>query len=599
MSTSSGLKGPHRPHVQGNSGALPYPPRDDGRLTTAADARNEGHPNASVETRPLKSPRVSSNVPWKWLLLLAVVAAVVTGATIWGGSGGGNQRFSSESLLLHTVRRQPMAVTVVERGNLESQSVIPVMCEVDDYRRDGFNGTAIIWVIPNGSVVEEGDLLVEFDEAPIREQMDEQVLETEQARELMLLAEARLENQLSQNATNLAEAKLKVKLADLNVRMFTDETNGTHRLEVESLKREIEDLNNEILSSQANLELKRNDMEGIEELFKLGYAGKSEFERSELDFLQAQSQYASKVNRLRTQLSTLKKKETYEREMQLLDLQGKLDTAKRAQEQVIKNNSALVTQLKATLAARKEQFGKEEELLERYREQHKACKVYSPSDGMVAYTESRYGEAAPGQHFRIRQEILSIPNLDRMQVETAVHESALDQVRAGQKASIRVESFSDRRYTGTVDSVAVLPQNSRRSLGADTRFYETVIKIDDQVSQLKPGMTAIVEIDVDSVDDALTVPLQAVVSRGKQTYCYVERGGDVERVAIDVGLTNDHQVQVVKGLVEGDQVVMNPMSLDIEDREDEQSEQSEQSEQKSTETQDVAGKGGADPLANS
>ncbi|MCA9177609.1 MAG: efflux RND transporter periplasmic adaptor subunit [Planctomycetales bacterium] len=543
---------------------VPYPGTDIGSV--AAERTSGVSMDPAVLAGPLKSSRAPRRKWWGYVAL--GLALSLFGFWFQQQGGGAPTHFAQEALLLHTVKSEPLQVTVIERGNLESQFNVPVMCEVDDYRRDGFNGTQIIWVIPNGSLVEKGDLLVELDESALREQMDEQVLETEQARELMLLAEARLDNQKSQNETNLADADLKVKLTELDVRMFTDDSNGTHRLEVESLKREIEDLNNDILSAQANLELKRNDKEGVETLFKLGYAGKSEFERSRLDFLQAESQYAAKVNRLRTQLATLNKKETYEKEMQLLELQGKLDTAKRAREQATINNAALITQLKATLDARKEQLTKEEELLDRYKQQHKACKIYAPEAGMVAYANSRYGEVGAGQYFRLRQQILSLPNLKQMQVKTAVHESVLDRVKAGQKVSIRVESFSDRRYVGTVDSVAVLPQSSGSSLGADTRFYETVIKIDGEVEQLKPGMTAVVEIQVASVEEAVTVPVQSIVSEGKRSFCYVSRDGEVERVPLELGVANDYQVEVLSGVHPGDQVVLNPISLDVQEQHD-------------------------------
>ena len=504
-----------------------------------------------------------------WRLAALAVAIAVAGVWQVRKAASSGERELHASLLLQKVERQPLSVTVIERGNLESQSDVPVLCEVDDFRRDGFNGTPIVWVIPNGTVVKKGDLIVELDPAPVQERVDEQILETEQARELMLLAEARYENQKSQNKTDLADAQLDVRLAELEMDMFSDQVSGTHQLEVEELKRAVDDLNNEILASEANLELKRNDKDGIETLFKQGYAGKSEYDRSQLEFLKAESQYASNVNKLRTQLATLKKKETYEHQMRMLDLKGKKETAHRALEQVEVNNAALLTQLKATLEARKEQHSKEEELLQRYRDQLAACKVYAPESGMVAYAKSRYDEIAVGAHVRMRQKILSLPNLDQMQVRTAVHESVLDQVKRGQEVTVKIDAFTGREYQGIVEAVAVLPQDTSSSLGADTRFYETVVRIEGEVEQLKPGMTAVVEIHVNHLDDTLTVPLQAVTEINGQAYCFVSRDGAVDRVRLTVGIANDHQVQVLSGLNVGDEVVLNPFVLHDEP-EDEQ-----------------------------
>ena len=106
-------------------------------------------------------------------------------------------------------------------------------------------------------------------------------------------------------------------------------------MEVEAIKRLIEDIDNEILAAQADLELKKNDMLGIEQLFKLGYAGKAERDRSRLSFLRAESTYAAEINKLSTQLATLEKKEDYERRMELLTLEGAVQTADRDLQQTL------------------------------------------------------------------------------------------------------------------------------------------------------------------------------------------------------------------------------------------------------------------------
>src|SRR5690606_33114940 len=119
---------------------------------------------------------------------------------------------------------------------------------------------------------------------------------------------------------------------------------------------------------------------GIEALFKLGYAGKSELDRTRLEYLQAESQYAAKMNRLNTQLATLKKKQSYEREMRLLELKGKVETARRNLEQVLRDNEASLAQAKAEMDTADEQLRKEKERLERYRQQVANCKIHAPQD---------------------------------------------------------------------------------------------------------------------------------------------------------------------------------------------------------------------------
>lgn len=281
-------------------------------------------------------------------LILAAGLVLVVYAVVTVASGFGQ---ADQPLIYYTVQRGDLPITVTERGNLESQDNIEVLCELDDIRGDNIDGTPILWIIPNGSSVKKDELLVELDSAGHRERLDIQILDTERTRADQIQAKAQHDNQISQNETMYAEAELQVKLAELELKMFTDEENGTHQLEVEEINRLIDDVNNEILAAQANLELKRNEKLGIESLFKLGYAGKSEMDRSRLDFLQAESQYAAKTNRQKTQLSMLAKKETYEREMQLLQLKGNVATAKRNLDQAELNNAALLEQAKAAMVA--------------------------------------------------------------------------------------------------------------------------------------------------------------------------------------------------------------------------------------------------------
>ena len=484
------------------------------------------------------------------------MAAAIT--TVTGGLGK-----PDPPLVYYTVIQSDVPITVTERGNLESRNNVEVICEVDDIPGDSIRGTTILWLVPNGSSVKQGDLLVELDDAGHQERLDHQILDTDQARAKQIKTNAKLKNQRAQNKTAEAEAQLKVQLARLELKMFKDKEKGTHQLEVEEINRLIEDVNNQILEAQANLELKKNDLRGIESLFKLGYAAKSEVDRSRLDSLQAESQYAARLNKLKTQLATLKKKESYEHAMQLLKLEGALATAIRSYDQVLLDNKALLDQAQAAAEAADEAFKKETELLVRYKEQVAKCKIYAPQDGMIAYAapaHRRYERIRQGAPVRPRQHILSLPNLRDMQVKTAVHESVIDQIRPGLSATIRVDAFQNRTYNGSVESVAVLPDQGDW-MSSDTKVYQTIVTIDEEVEQLKPGMTAGVAIHIDRLRDVLSVPVQAVVQIRDDSSCYVDAGGKTERRIVQPGRTNDKFIEILKGLDEGDRVVLNPTAI--------------------------------------
>ncbi len=509
----------------------------------------------------------SSGNPWPraakhnraWVPVIALVV-VSFAAWSWNRQKLGSSAISSQ-VVWQEVDRSDLEVVVLERGSLESQSNVELLCEVEDVRKDNINGTTILWMIANGASVTKGDLVIELDSNPLQEALDDQVLYTENAISENIQAEANLKNQLTMNTTAKAEAELLIKLAELELEMYTDKDNGTQKLAVDANRRRIDDVNNEILSAQATMELRREEQRGSQSLFKLGYANRNEVRQKELIYLQAEGTFAAKLNQLQTEVSTLKKMQVYEQRKDLLSLEGKVATAKRGLEQVLRNNEARLAQVHALMRAKEESLKKEQERLARYQSQLKKCKIYAPQSGLVAYPSSRTIEIREGVPVLFRQKLLSIPNLDSMQVETRIHESSLDQVRTGLSVRVSVDAFPQLKYRGTVKSVAVLPEQNSWS-GNDTKVYHTVVTIDEKVEGLKPGMTAVSEILVDSIEDVVTVPLHAVVTHDEKTYVVVRDESNRPHARhVELGQASDTKVSIQSGLSEGESIAMNAQDL--------------------------------------
>ena len=78
---------------------------------------------------------------------------------------------------------------------------------------------------------------------------------------------------------------------------------------------------------------------------------------------------------------------------------------------------------------------------------------------------------------------------------------------------------------------------------------------------LRPGMTAVVEIDVGHLNDVLLAPVEAVVQIDGHDWCYLEEHGDIERRLVTLGGTNDQFVEIQSGLKEGDRVLLAPQTI--------------------------------------
>ncbi len=157
------------------------------------------------------------------------------------------------------------------------------------------------------------------------------------------------------------------------------------------------------------MELRREEQRGVQTLFNLGYANRNEVRRIELTYLQAEGQFAAKINQLQTEVATLKKMQVYEQRKDLLALEGKVATAKRGLEQVLRNNEAKLAQMQALMRAKEESWKKEEERLARYESQLKKCKIYAPHAGLVAYPNNKQLEVREGVPVIYRQKLYPFP----------------------------------------------------------------------------------------------------------------------------------------------------------------------------------------------
>jgi hypothetical protein len=145
-----------------------------------------------------------------------------------------------------------------------------------------------------------------------------------------------------------------------------------------------------------------------------------------------------------------------------------------------------------------------------------------------------------------------------MIAEIAVHEAEVDKVRPGQSAEITVDPFPDENFQGRVIKVAQLPDPRRGFFNPDLKVYTTQVSIEGTHDYLKPGMSAKVEILVEQLDDVIIVPVQVVANRRGKKVCYIATPEGPKEREVQTGAFNDTFVQIVNGLQEGEEVLLNP-----------------------------------------
>ena len=356
-------------------------------MTTGMEQAGYKHV-ASCDAMPdaVLTPRTEKHAPRSWTSWRRLVYVTLTvGGCLCLIAALASLRSEAEQVdgefVYFTVRKGDLPITVTERGALESQNDVEVICEVDDVHGDGIDGTPILWIIENGKSVKKGDLLVELDSASHLERVDKQILETEQARANEIQARVNYENRITRNQTAQAKALLDVEMYGLGLNQYEDENGGTYQIEVQTVELSIQE-------QEARQEIEDRNLAGVERLHELGYKSKGDLAQAELRALRA----TSALRREEAERVELTK---YDYRMKRMSLEGKRDTAKRKLKQVEVENGALLAQAKAWKDSAELSLKREEERLARYREQLEKCKIYAPQDGMVAYyTEAnRWGQS--------------------------------------------------------------------------------------------------------------------------------------------------------------------------------------------------------------
>ena len=190
--------------------------------------------------------------------------------------------------------------------------------------------------------------------------------------------------------------------------------------------------------------------------------------------------------------------------------------------------------------------------------------VYASKPGIIVYERirkrgtDRWGKVTKGDVVWGGKSLLSLPDLSTMQVVSQVGEMDVTRVQVGQKALIRLEAFPGPIFHGEVSAVA--PMAHEQEDAANIHVFEMVVDIEEQDERLYPGMSASIEIILETIPGVITIPLSAV--RGEETpMVYKSIGDRFEPVNVDLGRQNGVSAVVNSGLREGDIIALEAVSL--------------------------------------
>lgn len=215
--------------------------------------------------------------------------------------------------------------------------------------------------------------------------------------------------------------------------------------------------------------------------------------------------------------------------------------------------------------------------------------ITAPIDGVVTRLNVDEGETAiVGTMNNPGSLLLTVSDLSLVEAVVRVDETDLPDVEVGDSASIEIDAFPRRTFTGEVFEIAhsalMRPEDvAQRGGPAQAVDYQVVIRLDQPPPQLRPDFSATAEVVTAVRENVLAIPIIALTVRGldteplpqeepeaqaaaqrlaesggEQEGVFVVRDGEIHFVPVTIGIAGREHFEVVRGLAAGDSLVAGP-----------------------------------------
>jgi multidrug efflux pump subunit AcrA (membrane-fusion protein) len=594
-------------------GALPAPPTapPEPNGQPALEKATNGQPSSPLPSKLPRPNRWSTNVKLAAIAGIVLFAGVVVGGPLLLFGGANRNR---ADLIYHKVTHGNLQLTLVERGALEAAENRDVVCRVKARNANSTVSTTIRWVVEDGTEVKKGEKLIDLDDSGLYEQLKSKKIDVDQARSAWMQAEEKYKIVISQNFSDIAKAHLDVALTTIDLEKYVKGEYLSKKLDIEGRL--------ELARSDQAMWEERAAWSGRMSKPGRRYVTAAQAQADAARLASARLAVKNVIEEMRVLEDPNfgnKKRSIMDLQGKIDEALRALD---RVKTQAEANRVTADVDRKSKKSVYDQELVRYRDIEDEIR---KCLILAPQDGLVVYFVpeQSRFGSGsqqsivAQGEPVREGQKLMRIPDLSKMVVNTRVHEAMVSRVRGekwektgfteavqagllvapgptsrlvnqpafqsirerfaeqhrsvdqrkvadGQKARIRIDSYPNHEFHGHVKTVATVA-SQQDWLSADVKVYQTVVEIDESIPGLKPGMSAEVTIFTDSHrENALIVPLQAIlggVELGNVRKCFVKTSrGPVER-DIKIGLSNAKEAEVLDGLKEGEEVVLNPRVL--------------------------------------
>lgn len=465
-------------------------------------------------------------------IAFAVAAAC---AVVLFGRGKKGETLADE--LYATVQEGPLVISVEEYGEIAPSQQIVLKNEVQ-------GRCSIISLIPEGSIVKEGDVLVQLDVSSKIDERDNQEITLQNAESSLEVAREALEIQKNQSASDVELAEEAYIFAKEDLEKYEE---GEYPAKLVNQK-------GQLALKEQQVKQAKDKYEWSKKLFAENFISETELESDELNWKSTQLS-------LETAQRELEVLETYTHRRDLAKFKSDVKQKEMALIRAKKKAASAIAQSESDLRAKESEFRKQRQRLDKLTNQIEKATIRAPRSGQVVYANESSRNREPlqeGQEVWERQELIRLPTADTFAAKINLHEANLKSISTGMPVRVRCDALPGQVYAGVVTKIAPMPDNERRWMNQDLKEYPTEVLIEGGSGEIKNGMGCKVEIIVEQYEKALYIPVQCVVRIAGAAFVWVKGPVGGERRQVETGLSNNRFVRILDGLTVGEQVLLAP-----------------------------------------
>ena len=442
---------------------------------------------------------------------------------------------------IHEVKRSDFLIKMPATGELSANRLVEI--------RNPLETRGIITeIIDEGAFVQKGDALIKFNEDEIEQKIKEVQDKLVEDKNRVVNAEQSLAIAKSTMESNLDKSDLTIEIAELALQAWKE---GEHLQKAQKFKLALQ-------TATINADRLARRFEEAKDLVESGFISRDEYERDRI----AKIESAAGVKQAEIDLDVYARFTSKQDEKQKIsDTEQAVAERSRVKQ---RHDAELVTQ-SANVESALAKLSSTKERLTELQEQFGLCTIVAPTGGLVVYRTSmqsdrhwRSDDSPPtiGTALSPNELVILLPDTSQMIANVKVSEALSGRIQAGMATTTYSDAHPNIPIKGVVQGVSVLAEGGGWR-DPNRRDYTVRIVLDvDPSLELKPSMRCRSEIELGTVENALSVPIQSVFREGRLAYVYVPEDGGWAQKEVALGRSSELAVEVVRGIDVGDLVLL-------------------------------------------